>query len=173
MNRSDLYGIPIDDPGSAQLLINEDYGIRLAKISPDGRHIAYTANPRGIPEIFVRTFPDMTSPSQISRGGGYEAIWSPDGTELFYREENELRAVSIDNQPDRVQVIEDRLLFDASSYIDDNNYRPTYDISPDGDRFIMIKPVNTGAGALSDQSSLVVVENWFKDLERLAPAWNE
>ena len=44
----------------------------------------------------------------------------------------------------------------------------TYDVSPDGQRFLMIK-----AGGGSDQAaappSIIVVQNWFEELKRLVP----
>jgi hypothetical protein len=43
----------------------------------------------------------------------------------------------------------------------------TYDLSPDGQRFLMLKPV-PAAGAAA-QPSLVVVLNWFEELKRAAP----
>jgi hypothetical protein len=41
----------------------------------------------------------------------------------------------------------------------------TYDVSPDGERFLMIKPVESPAG----EQKIVVVQNWFEELKRLAP----
>ena len=41
---------------------------------------------------------------------------------------------------------------------------PNYDVSPDGERFLMIRPVE-GTSATPQ----VVVQNWFEELNRLAP----
>ncbi len=42
----------------------------------------------------------------------------------------------------------------------------TYDVSPDGRRFLMVKE----AGADSDaRPQIIVVQNWFEELRRLAP----
>jgi hypothetical protein len=43
----------------------------------------------------------------------------------------------------------------------------TYDLSPDGRRFLMIKP--PGASGSSDTAAFVVVQNWLDELKRLAP----
>jgi hypothetical protein len=43
----------------------------------------------------------------------------------------------------------------------------TYDVSADGQRFLMIKPV--GASEQADASSLVVVQHWDQELKRLVP----
>ena len=43
---------------------------------------------------------------------------------------------------------------------------PTYDVSPDGKRFLMIKAAQT-TGTASTPPQLVVVLNWFEELKRL------
>jgi hypothetical protein len=45
----------------------------------------------------------------------------------------------------------------------------TYDVSPDGRRFLMIKSLNAAVPA-SAAVQIVVVQNWFEELKRLAPA---
>ena len=46
----------------------------------------------------------------------------------------------------------------------------TYDLSPDGQRFLMIKVQPTSADeAESGTPTLVVVLNWFEELKRLVP----
>jgi hypothetical protein len=39
-----------------------------------------------------------------------------------------------------------------------------YDVSPDGQRFLMIKESETGASA-----TVIIVENWREELKRLVP----
>ena len=40
-----------------------------------------------------------------------------------------------------------------------------YDVSPDGERFLMIKQVENSAVT----PQIIIVENWFTELKRLAP----
>ena len=42
-----------------------------------------------------------------------------------------------------------------------------YDIAPDGQRFLMMKPVETTEGG--SRSDVVLVLNWFEELKRLVP----
>lgn len=42
---------------------------------------------------------------------------------------------------------------------------PNYDVSLDGERFLMIKEVQNA----SVTSQIIIVENWFEELRRLAP----
>ncbi len=43
--------------------------------------------------------------------------------------------------------------------------RPEYDITPDGERFLMIKE----GGAAGAPSQIIVVENWFEELRQRVP----
>ena len=54
-------------------------------VSPDGRWIAYASEESGVPEIYVRPFPDAESARwQVSAAGGSDPVWSRNGRELFY-----------------------------------------------------------------------------------------
>jgi len=46
----------------------------------------------------------------------------------------------------------------------------TYDVSPDGKRFLMIK--EGGPGKETDASQLILVQNWTEELKRLVPTDN-
>ena len=90
-------------------------------------------------------------------------MWSPDGTELFYRSGNRMMVVSVETElafrPGRPEVLfEGRYV---NSRIVSGN--PYYDISPDGQRFLMIKDIEGRTGQIN------VVLNWFEELKRLVP----
>ena len=65
-----------------------------------------------------------------------------------------MMAVSIQMQP-KFQASEPRVLFEGS-------YLPGFGISPDGQRFVMIRTE-------IEPSAIHVVLNWFQELERLVP----
>ncbi|HEY6415965.1 MAG TPA: hypothetical protein VIX41_06995 [Acidimicrobiales bacterium] len=44
----------------------------------------------------------------------------------------------------------------------------TYDVSPDGQRFLMVKE-GAGADQAAAPPSIVVVQNWHEELKRLVP----
>jgi len=54
------------------------------QFSPDGKWIAYASNETGDWEIYVTTYPAGTGKWQVSRGGGREPRWSPDGKAIFF-----------------------------------------------------------------------------------------
>jgi Tol biopolymer transport system component len=67
------------------------------QFSPDGRWLSHTVGARDSrPQVFVRSFPGLTSRVQISTTGGSQARWRPDGKELYYiADDKRLMAVSI------------------------------------------------------------------------------
>ena len=138
-----------------------------AEISPDGLWMAYQSNASGQDEIYVQPFPDVdTGRWQISRGGGRQPLWGPDGRELFYRTTvGVVMAVSV--QPDPSFVAGNPAVVFEGSYFVGPAGR-TYDISPDGQQFLMIKE---GAQATDSAApaQLVLVQNWFEELKQIVP----
>jgi serine/threonine-protein kinase len=55
-------------------------------ISPDGRWIVYSATESERLEVFVRPFNRPGPTRRVSTEGGTEPRWSPDGSEIFYRQ---------------------------------------------------------------------------------------
>ena len=65
--------------------LNTQFNERQARVSPDGRFVAYTSDAANISEVYVQTFPDPKGGRwPISQGGGQFPHWSRDGKELFY-----------------------------------------------------------------------------------------
>jgi hypothetical protein len=155
------------DPVPADLLSTEFDELNAA-ISPDGRWFAYQSDLSGEFEIYVRSFPDAeASPQrQISTSGGQRPVWGPDGTELFYVNDNRLWAVEIEMETTfergtPTMVIED-------GYLLEDQIGRMYDVDPiTGDRFLMVKAF--GSEDASATSSLTIVLNWFEELTRLVP----
>ncbi len=136
-------------------------------ISPDGRWIAYEGDEAGRSEIFVRPFPDVDSGKwQVSSSGGRSALWSRSGRELFFvNAAREIVVVAV--APGAAfNSGEPKTLFKLPGeyYLDDpNNYTP-FDISPDGQRFLMARQVQASDVHIAP---LVVTENWFAELKRI------
>ena len=110
------------------------------ELSPDGRFLAYTSNESGVEEVYVRPFPSLERQTIISTGGGREPRWSPDGTELYYRRDGGVYAVSIRTEP-AFAAGNPELLFEGDFHITPGGAgnNQDYDISPDGERFLMIR----------------------------------
>ena len=73
--------------------------IEAPMFSPDGAWLVYASSETGRTEIYVQSFPGGGNKRQISVEGGNEPLWSPDGTEIFYRSGNRLMAVQVERQP--------------------------------------------------------------------------
>ena len=133
------------------------------RFSPDGHWIAYFSPESGRNEIYVRPFPGPGGKWQVSTDGGTEPVWNPRGHELFYREGKKMMAVEYEGQQ-TFSAGKPKELFEGP-YTPTPRSFPDYDVSPDGQRFLMLKP------AEEEQSSshLVVVVNWVEELKQKVP----
>jgi len=133
--------------------------------SPDGRWVAYLSDETGRNEIYVRPFPGPGGKMQISTEGGTEPMWARNGRELFYRNGDKMMVTAVETQP-VFAASKPQLLFEAHYETSYNVFQRDYDVSPDGQRFLMIK----GSEQESAATQLNVVLNWSDELRRLAPA---
>jgi eukaryotic-like serine/threonine-protein kinase len=131
--------------------------------SSDGRWLAYVSNESGRPEIYVQPYPGPGGKWQISTEGGTEPVWSRNGRELFYRSGDKMMAVDITTQPG-FYAGKPRMLFEGQ-YVPSPFTAPTYDVAPDGQRFLMLK-ANEQAQA---PAQINVVLNWFEELKQKVP----
>jgi len=129
-------------------------------LSPNGRWLAYVSNETGADEIYVVPFPNEGSAKwKISTGGGREALWSHRGNELFYRDATgNLVAVEVNTGP-TFSFGHVTVLFPAAGF-PSLRFAPQYAVAPDDRRFLMIRPLATGA-----PDNLIVVENWFEEVK--------
>ncbi len=162
----DLGMLSLEGERISTLLLETEFTERNAALSPDGRWMAYQSNESGQFEVYVRPFPDVNGGRwQVSSGGGGWPLWSPDGRELFYASSEGMMAVPVETEPTFTQGTVD-LLFDLGPYLRDGNRR--IDISPEGDRFLMLK-AGGGSDETAETPSIIVVQNWFEELKRLVP----
>ena len=133
---------------------------RSPSLSPDGRWLAYMSNESGRTQVYVRPFPGGNGRGQqVSTNGGRGPIWSPDGRELYYVDDDGMVAATI-NTENGLSVLDRQVLFPVQDRFLTGQYA-IYDIAPDGHRFIMIELKPTSGVA----SALVMVENLFEGLE--------
>jgi Tol biopolymer transport system component len=161
-----LTGTPAVTP-----LVQTPAAERNGMVSPDGRWLAYEANDSGSFEIYVRPYPDVESGRwQVSTGGGTRPLWSRDGKELFYvSPANALMRVGVERAASWAATTPTLLLKDGSVMTPGVNLGRNYDISPDDQRFLVVKPVNA-SNAPNAPPQLVVVQHFDEMLKRLVPA---
>jgi serine/threonine-protein kinase len=135
-------------------------------ISPDGRWMAYVSDESGSWEVNVRPYPGPGAVTQVSIDGGAEPLWSPDGREIYYRRQwgDQVLAVSFDPGVPSPRLGQPRLLFEGR-YAHGYLYGRRYDLSPDGERFLMVKEGEPPPA----QTQYNIVLNWFEELEQLVP----
>jgi hypothetical protein len=147
-----------------QPFIRTPFNEGAARFSPDGHWLAYISDESGRNEIYVQPYPGPGGKWQISTEGGTEPVWNRNGRELFYRNGNKMMAVDIATQPS-FAAGKPRMLFEGP-YTLAPGQTPNYDVSPDGQRFLMLKPVEQAAGP----TQINVVLNWFEELKQKVPA---
>jgi serine/threonine-protein kinase len=137
-------------------------------VSPDGRWLAYEANDSGRFEVYVRPFPDVNSGRwQVSNNGGTRPIWTRSGQELVYvSPTGALMAVGVARGPAWAATTP-ALLVKEVYFTVPIWWGRSYDISPDGQRFLMIK--EGGADGTAAPASIMVVQHWVEELKRLVP----
>jgi dipeptidyl aminopeptidase/acylaminoacyl peptidase len=143
--------IPVAQPQSPQ------NNVFSARISPDGRWLAYTSNDSGRQEIYVAPFLGGGGRWQISTNGGDSTAWRRDGKELYYWANDQmLTAVEVDPQGSEFRVGAAKPLFRLSSPA----LGMAYDVTPDGQRFLVnYLPEDTA-------TPLTLVVNWPAELKK-------
>ena len=130
------------------------------RFSPDGRWLAYASDESGRTEVYVQPFPGPGGKWQISTEGGTEPVWARNG-ELFYRNRDKMMAVGTTTKAN-FSADTPKVLFEGhyATY----NTMPAYDVTPDGQRFLLAKTAEQGPQEIS------VVLNWTEELKQKAPS---
>ena len=136
------------------------FPIRGPVISPDGRWLAYSSSDNNRPETYVQAFPNPGGKFQVSTDGGTEPVWARSGRELFYKSGNRMMAVSIDMTGSTPMVGKPTLLFQGSFAA--TGIEASYDVSADGQRFLMLQPDATSAS-----EHIVVIQDWMDEVKAL------
>jgi len=124
-------------------------------LSPDGRWLAYDSDLSGQYEVYVNGFPDPGRRRKVSVDGGICPVWSRDGQELFYCAGDALVAARVSTTGGF--TVQDRnVLF--GGLCPGWPYHPNYDVAPDGQSFVIVRPGNP------QDVQLVVVLNWFAEM---------
>jgi len=163
----DIWVLPMAKGAKPRPLLQTPFNEFQPKLSPDGRWLAYVSNESGRDEIYVRPFPAMDAKWQVSTEGGHEPAWAPNGRELFYRtgqsaRGSKLMAVTITTSPE-FRADKPSLLFEGP-YIWATLYGQSYDVSRDGNRFVMVK-----YDPPKSPKEINIVLNWFEELKRRVP----
>jgi serine/threonine protein kinase/Tol biopolymer transport system component len=157
--RADIWLVPTTGDRTPAPFLQTEFAERFARISPDGRWMAYTSNESGSDGVYVTHFPQAGKKWSVSPKGGAFPIWRRDGRELYYRAPGgQLMAVPISTGSEfRPGVAVP--LFNPSAAVGSVGLGTFYDVAPDG-RFL----INVFVERVSPPA--IVVLNWRPEAER-------
>ena len=156
--RSDIHQIALAKGAKPVPLLATRFNEFAARLSPDGRWMAYVSNESSRPQIYVRPATGGGGRWQVSNTVGEEPKWSPDGRQLYYRSGNVLMGASVGAGP-TFEASPPRQLM-SGIYNLRNESGISYDVDPKTGRFVMIRPGEDAVEAYS----LRVVVNWTREL---------
>jgi serine/threonine-protein kinase len=158
---SDIYILTAGDR-QPRPLIRTKFFEGSPKFSPDGKWIAYASNESGQSEVYVVAYPGPGPTIQISSNGGTDPVWRHDMRELFYRNGDSMMAVDVAVHP-TLQPEKPKQLwqgrYDAGAGSSCGMTGPSsanYDVSRDGQRFLMIRDLASPV----ECKRLQAVPNW-------------
>ena len=158
--RNDIWRLERSESGEWEphIFLETEFDEGEAKLSPNGRYVAYVSGESGRAEVYVQPFPTGGRKVTVSTNGGVQPRWSRDGSELFYvRDETDtmsLIAVSVSTSPSFTVNSEARLF---ATPLLGSRPRPRYDVSPDGTKFLL--RFNEIVGG--KEPAVRIVENWY------------
>jgi serine/threonine protein kinase len=148
-------------------------GVHDARISLDGRFVAYMSSDSGRPEIYLARFPDGSGRWQVSRDGGRQPRWAADTGELFFiagsgPSRRVMASVRIDTTSG-VSISSPEELFSLAASARSSNSalsylggQEGYDVSADGERFYLVRRSSAEGSSLR---RMILVQNWRRLLE--------
>jgi Tol biopolymer transport system component len=164
----DLLRLALDETHRVTPLLQTAFHEREGVVSPDGRWLAYESAMVDPSEIYVRPFPNVNGGLwRVSTAGGTRPLWSRNGKELLYvGVDGSLLQVSVEVKGTTWNNRAPIKLFERRYFVGGHSGR-TYDVSPDGQRFLMVKAPGTEASAASP--GVILVQHWDTELKRLVP----
>jgi hypothetical protein len=127
-----------------------------AVFSPDGRWVAYASDESGRNEVYVAPFPGLGGKWQVSAAGGHWPRWRRDGRELFFlAPDSRMMAAEIEGRWPTFEIATIRPLFQTQVRLRPNVQGYGYDVSADGQRFLINMTVDQAA-----VQPITLVVNW-------------
>ncbi|MGN6393639.1 MAG: protein kinase domain-containing protein [Gemmatimonadales bacterium] len=157
----DLYRVSVDSPGVMRPYIATSAQEHAPRFSPDGKWVAFASDESGQDEVYVRSYPDPSSKIQISVGGGFEPMWSPDGNRVYYRSGTALLAARVSRASGFSLAGQDTVIAYGftTGTLQGGYFSGTYQPSRDVKRVLTIQ-------ADRNDYQLVVAPNWIAELRR-------
>lgn len=156
----DLWSATVEDALTRPILATPFNELH-ARISPDGKWIAYSSDESGVLEVYVQRYPELGEKRKISGAGGGQPQWRSDQRELFYlSSDREIMAVDVGSARGETVFTTPRALFRAPIAGDPKDARDHYAVNADGTRFLVDGSIRDG-----DDAAITVMVNWSLDAD--------
>ena len=137
-------------------------------ISPDGRWLAYDATDGGLGYVFLRSAAGGDAKWQVSEQMGSNPRWARDGTLHFLRRDGSVVATRVNTEGGTPVFGKEEALFRLDSYDMGSRIAAGWDVSPDGQRFLVL--MREGAVTSLEANHVTLVSDFAEELKRLAPS---
>jgi len=150
----DLYSLPLAGKPEPSAVLKDNFDKDQPAISPDGKWLAYVSNESGSGIIYIIPIPQTGGRWQVTAEAAFHPLWSRDGKELFYlNNENSLMVSQIADEGGILRISNPQQLFTTSF----RQLQSAFDVTPDGKRFIAV----TEEG-VQESSPMTVILNWTR-----------
>ncbi len=163
----DVMQLSLDATRRVEPLVQTSFDEDNAVLSPDGRWLAYESNSSGQLEVYVQPYPNASGQRwKVSTAGGTAPAWVQTEKELFFLALDEsLMSVPIRGIGTRWSAGVPTKVLPPGYFTAGGNIGRQYEVSPDGQRFIMIK----SSGTATVNAEVVVVQHWDQELRTRVP----
>jgi hypothetical protein len=152
----DIWVVPLNGASKPIPYLQTPFNEIQGQLSPDGRWMAYTSDESGRLDVYVQSFPAGRGKFLVSGNGGTDPHWRRDGKELFYvAADRRLMAVTVQMAPTFAADIPAPLFATALTDPNPVTYPSQYDVSADGQRFLIKVPVEQ-----ANSAPITVMLNW-------------
>ena len=148
-----IWLLPAGDPREMKPLVMGPKRDALGAVSPDGHWLSYLSDETGQTQVYVMPFPGGGRRVQVSQDGAVGARWTRDGSTILF--------TALDGKAVWRVPVTTGTSFSAGTPVHVTDMpAETADVTPDGQRFLVLMPQRTGT------ESLTVVRNWRAALSR-------
>ena len=137
--RSDLYRLPPDAEADLVPIVVTPFSDHTASLSSDDRWLAYVSDSTGRVEVYVRAL-DSGEQWRVSKAGGFAPKWRGDDRELFYVDSRGYFVAVPTTLGATFTMGTPEVLFEG---LLDAEAGRQYDVTADGQRFILNRPEKT------------------------------